>query len=88
MKEKTDIMVFKHEKLPTFICIDYKSHSLKPTNECRYFDVIIDRELTYQKQLDKVISKNGFRYQVNLFRTNSNTFKISNKSPDQLFCCI
>ena len=27
---KTEIMVFKNEKLPTVNCVEFKSHSLKP----------------------------------------------------------
>ena len=50
-------MVFKNEKLPTFNCVEFKSHSLKPTYEDRYLDVILDKELTYQNQIDNVISK-------------------------------
>ena len=51
-------MVFKSEKLPTVNCVDeFNSHSLKPTDEVRYLGVILDKELTYQKQLNNVISK-------------------------------
>ena len=32
-------------------------NSLKPTDEVRYLGVILDKELTYQKQLNNVISK-------------------------------
>ena len=53
---KTEIMVFKHEELPTVNCVDFKSHSLKPTDECRYLGVH-DKELPYQKQLNNMISK-------------------------------
>ena len=52
---KTEIMVFKNEKLVTVNCVEF--HSLKPTDECRYLGVILDKELTYQKQLNNVISK-------------------------------
>ena len=52
-------MVFKNEKLPTVNCIEFKSHSLKPSDECRYIGVILDKELTYQKQINNVISKMG-----------------------------
>ena len=50
-------MVFKNEKLPTVSCVELNSHSLKPTDECRYLGVILDKELTYQKQFNNVISK-------------------------------
>ena len=33
---KTEIMVFRNEKLPTVNCIEFNSHSLKPTDECIY----------------------------------------------------
>ena len=48
---KTEIMVFKNKNLPTVNCVEFNSHSLKPTDECRYLGVILDKELTYQKQL-------------------------------------
>ena len=54
---KTEIMVFKNEKLPTVNCIELKSHSLKPIDESRYLGVVLDKELSYQKQLNNVISK-------------------------------
>ena len=54
---KTEIMVFKNEKLPTVNCVEFKSHSLKPIDECRYIGAILDKDLTYQKQLNNVISK-------------------------------
>ena len=54
---KTVIMVFKNEKLPIVNCVEFKIHSLKPMDECRYLGVILDQELTYQKQLTSVISK-------------------------------
>ena len=50
-------MVFKNEKLPTFNCVEFNSLSLKPTDECRYLGVILDKELTYQKLLNNVIGK-------------------------------
>ena len=56
-KGKTEIMVFKNEKSPTANCVEFKSHSLKPTDECRYLVVILDKELTYQKQLKYLINK-------------------------------
>ena len=54
---KTEIMVFKKGKLPTVNCVEFKSHSLKPTDECRYLGDILDKELKYQKQHYIVISK-------------------------------
>ena len=50
-------MVFKNEKLPTVNCVEFKCHSLKPIDECGYLGVILDKDLTYQKQLNNVISK-------------------------------
>ena len=32
---KTEIMVFKTEKLPTVFCVELKSHSLNPIDERR-----------------------------------------------------
>ena len=52
-----EIINFKNEKLPTVYCVEVKSHSLEPTDESRYLGVILDKELTYQKQLTNVISK-------------------------------
>ena len=43
-EEKTEIMFFKIEKSPTVHCIEFKSHSLKPTEECRCLGVILDKE--------------------------------------------
>ena len=54
---KTEIMVFKNEKLTTVNCVEFESHSLKLADECRYLCVILDKELTYEKQLNNVISK-------------------------------
>ena len=54
---KTGKMVFKNEKLSNVNCVEFKSHSLKPIDESRYLGVILDKELTYQKQLKDVISK-------------------------------
>ena len=42
-ERKTEIMVFKSEKLPTVNCVEFRSNSLKPTDECRYLGVIPDR---------------------------------------------
>ena len=56
---KTEIMVFKNEKIPTVNCVEFNSHSLKPTDECRYIGVILDKELTYQKQPNNEISIMG-----------------------------
>ena len=54
---KTYLMVFKNDKLPTVVGDEFKRHSLKPSNECRYLGVVLDKELTYKKQLKMVISK-------------------------------
>ena len=54
---KTEVMVFKNEKLSTINCVEFKNHSLKPTDGCRYLGVILDKELTYQNQLNNAISK-------------------------------
>ena len=56
-EEKTELMVFMNEKLPIIETVDFKGHRLEASEKCRYLGVIIDRELTYQNQLDKVISK-------------------------------
>ena len=48
---KTEIVVFKNEKIPTVNCVEFRSHSLKPTDECRYLGVNLDKELTYQNNL-------------------------------------
>ena len=50
-------MVFKNEKSPTVNCVEFKCHELKRTDECRYLGVILDKKLTYQKQLNNMISK-------------------------------
>ena len=57
---KTEILVLKNEMLSTDNCVEFKSHSLKPIDLCRYLGVILDRGLTYQKQLNNVISKMAF----------------------------
>ena len=56
---KTGIRVFKNEMLPTVKCVEFKSHALKPIDECRYLGVILDKELTYKKQLNNMISNLG-----------------------------
>ena len=56
-ERKTETMVFKNEKSPTVNCTEFQSHSLKPTDECRYLGVIFDKELKSQKQFNIVISK-------------------------------
>ena len=43
---KTEVMVFKNEKFPTVNCVEFNSHSLKPTDEVRYLGVVLDKELT------------------------------------------
>ena len=80
--EKTELMVFRNEKLPIIETVDFKGHRLEASEKCRYLGVLIDRELTYQNQLNKVISKMAsairslylVRYQVPL-KTRINLFK-------------
>ena len=81
-EKKTELMVFRNEKLPIIETVDFKGHRLEASEKCRYLGVIIDRELTYQNQLNKVISKMAsairslylVRYQVPL-KTRINLFK-------------
>ena len=81
-EKKTELMVFRNEKLPIIETVDLKGHRLEASEKCRYLGVIIDRELTYQNQLNKVISKMAsairslylVRYQVPL-KTRLNLFK-------------
>ena len=54
---KTAIMVFKKEKSLTFNSKEFKTHSMKSTDECRYLSVILDKDLTFKKQLYNVNSK-------------------------------
>ena len=81
-EDKTELMVSRNEKLPIIETVDFKGHRLEASEKCRYFGVIIDRELTYQNQLNKVITKTAsairslylVRYQVPL-KTRINLFK-------------
>ena len=81
-EKKTELMVFRNEKLPIIETVDFKGHRLEASEKCRYLGVIIDRKLTYQNQLSKVISKMAsairsiylVRYQVPL-KTRINFFK-------------
>ena len=81
-EKKTELMVFRNEKLPIIETVDFKGHRLEASEKCRYLGVIIDRELTYRNQLNKVISKMAsairslylVRYQVPL-KTRINLFK-------------
>ena len=76
-EEKMELMVFRNEKLPIIDTVDFKEHRLEASEKCRYLCVIINRELTYQNQLNKVISKMAsairslylVRYQVPLKTT-------------------
>ena len=52
-ERKTGMIVFKNKKSSTVNFVQFKSHSLKPTDECRYLGVILDKELTYQKLLKR-----------------------------------
>ena len=56
-EEKTELMVFRKKKLPIIETVDFKGHRLKASEKFRYLGVIIDRGLTYQNQLNKVIRK-------------------------------
>ena len=81
-EEKMEIMVFRNEKLPIIEPVNFKGHRLEASEKGRYLGVIIDRELTYQNQLNKVISKMAsairslylVRYQIPL-NTRINLFK-------------
>ena len=74
-EEKTKSMVSRNEKLPIIETFDFKRHRLETSEKCRYLGVIIDRELTLQNQLNKVISKNGFSNQIIIFGSLSGTVK-------------
>ena len=75
-------MMFRNEKLPILETVDFKGHRLEASEKCRHLGVIFDRELTYQNQLIKVISKMAsairslylVRYQVPL-KTRKYLFK-------------
>ena len=54
-EEKTELIVFRNEKLPIIETVHFKGHRLGASEKCRYLGVIIDRELTYQNQLNKVV---------------------------------
>ena len=56
-EEKTELTVFRNEKLPIIETVDFKGHRLETSEKFRYLGVIIDRELTYQNQVSKVNSK-------------------------------
>ena len=81
-EKKTELMVFRNEKLPIIKTVDFKGHQLEPSEKCKDLGVITDRELIYQNQLNKVISKIVsairslylVRYQVPL-KTRKNLFK-------------
>ena len=49
-EEKTELIVFRIEKLQIIETVDFKGHRLEASEKCRYLGVIIDRELTYQNQ--------------------------------------
>ena len=87
-KGKTEIMVFKNEKSPAVNCLEYKSHSLKLTDECRYLGVILDKELKYQKQPNNVISKMALAIRSIYLVRNQITLKARIISSDHLFCRI
>ena len=56
-EEKTELMVFRNEKLPVIETVDFKGHRLEASEKSRYLGVIFYWELTYQNKLIKVISK-------------------------------
>ena len=56
-EEKMELMVFRNEKLPIIETVDFKGHRVEASDKSNFLGVIIDRELTYQNQLHKVISK-------------------------------
>ena len=68
--------------MPIIETIDSKGHRMEASEKCRYLVVIFDRELTYQNQQSKVISKMAseirslylVRYQLPL-KTIINLFK-------------
>ena len=70
------------KKLPIIATVNFKVNQLEAFEKSRYLGVIIDRELTYQNQLYKFISKRAsairslylVRYQVPL-KTRINLFK-------------
>ena len=74
-EENKELMVFRKEKLPIIETVDFKGYRLEASEKCTYLGVIIDRELTYQNQLNKVISKNGFSNQTIKFGSLSGTVK-------------
>ena len=45
-EEKTELIVFRSEKLPIIETVYFKGHRLEVSEKCRYLGVIIDRELT------------------------------------------
>ena len=49
--------MFRNAKLPIIETVDFNGHRLQASEKCRYLGVIIDRELTCQNQLNKVIIK-------------------------------
>ena len=56
-EKKTKLMVFRNEYLPIIKTVNFRGHRLAASEKCRYLRVIIDRELTYKNQLNKVCSK-------------------------------
>ena len=50
-------MVIRNEKLPIIETVDFRGHRLEASEKFRYIGVIVDSELTYQNQLNKLISK-------------------------------
>ena len=84
MKQKNKLWRGKTEhgcqKLTTASCFELKSHLLKPTDESRYLDDILDKELTYQKQLSNMIRKMAIAMRSIFLGTQSKTFEGSSRS--------
>ena len=81
-EEKTELVLFRNEKLTVIETVNFRRHRLEASEKCRCLGVIIDGELTYQNQLNKDISKMAsairalylVRYQVPL-KTRINFFQ-------------
>ena len=57
MRGKTELTVFKNEKLLFALSVFFKGQCFWPIDKCRYLGVFIQTELSKQHQLDKIISK-------------------------------
>ena len=56
-KEKTELMVFRNEKLSIIQNVNFKGHRLEASGKCIYLGVIFDKEQTYQNQIKKLSLK-------------------------------